>query len=151
MSISAEGAPPAIAAFVRNFYRLSDDPTAHQDYVDSFDYYADTLFQIGPMAPVSTSQGVLDWRHKAWEPVAARKHTVYDVYSKAAQQGGGAETEYMLHGRVDYEKKDGSKAGATWAGRMVFEPKSLQAGQPKMSFYRVWIVSGSMLAGRGTR
>jgi hypothetical protein len=138
MSINAEGAPAAIAAFIRNFYRLSDDSSAHQEYVDSFDFSSGVFFQIGPMVPAATSTDILNWRQKAWEAVSTRKHSVYDVYAKVQGDRG---TEFMLHGRVDYVKKDGTKSGATWAGRMVFEPTSIQTGHPKMSHYRVWLVS----------
>lgn len=49
----------------------------------------------------------------------------------------------MLYGRVDYEKKDGSKAAATWGGRMVFDTDLYaSSGELKMTHYRVWIVSG---------
>ncbi|UZJ53883.1 hypothetical protein CBS101457_003203 [Exobasidium rhododendri] len=136
MSINVDGVPTAVASFLRQFYSLSDSPAEHQAYVDQFQLSSDGFLQIGPMKRATKSDDILAWRHKAWELISTRKHTVYGVFSKT---DGDTGTEYMLHGRVDYEKKDGEKSGATWAGRMVFDENSIQTGHPKISFYQVWI------------
>ncbi|PWN88918.1 hypothetical protein FA10DRAFT_267540 [Acaromyces ingoldii] len=147
---------PAISAFVGRFYELSDDGSKHSEYADQFSYPSASssspgtafFFQIGPMAPASTREGVLAWRNKAWESVARRKHTIHDVYVLPAGKGdmdakakdGSVPGELMLYGRVDYEKKDGSKAAATWGGRMVFDTDLYaSSGELKMTHYRVWI------------
>ena len=120
---------PEISAFVDRFYELSDDGSKHSEYADQFSYPSASssspgtafFFQIGPMAPASTREGVLAWRNKAWESVARRKHTIHDVYVLPAGKGdmdakakdGSVPGELMLYGRVDYEKKDGAKAAAT--------------------------------------
>jgi hypothetical protein len=135
-SINTEGIPSTIASFVQNFYKLSDNGTAHEGYTNSFLYNSDFFFQIGPMKPAKTSQDVMQWREKAWEAVATRKHTVYEVFPSKKQ-----ENELMLYGRVDFEKKNGDKAGASWAGRMIFDKSSVEKGEPKLAFYNVWIVS----------
>lgn len=142
-TINTEGVSSTIASFIRNFYKISDDSTAHEDYANSFAYDSnDFSFQIGPMKPAKTSEEIMQWRVKGWEAIATRKHTVYEIFSKAKGDNGN---EYMLYGRVDYGKKNGEKAGATWAGKMIFDPKSIEKGEPKLAFYHVWIVSMNTL------
>lgn len=141
MSINTEGVSSSVASFIKDFYRLSDDGSAHEGYTKSFAYSAnDFLFQIGPMKPAKSSDEILEWRRKGWEHIATRKHTVYNVFSKAQGDDG---KEYMLYGLVEYVKKDGDKAAASWGGRMVFDSSSLEKGDPKLAYYKVWIVSQS--------
>jgi hypothetical protein len=142
-TINTEGTSSTIASFIRNFYKISDDSSAHADYTKAFAYDAsDFSFQIGPMKPAKTSEDIMQWRIKGWEPIATRKHTVYEVFSKAQGDDGH---EYMLYGRVDYGKKNGENAGASWAGRMKFDPKSIEKGEPKLAFYHVWLVSVTLI------
>lgn len=86
------------------------------------------------MKPATEPSGILAWRHKGWEPVAKRTHTIHDVFVH-----GEKGDQFMLHGQVDYKLKDGSDGSAIWGGWMTFEdPKS---SSPKMKKYVVWLVS----------
>lgn len=137
MSINVNAvSSPTIASFIRQFYKISDEECEHEAYADSFDYTSALFFQIGPWESASTRQGVLSWRQKAWEKISSRKHTIHDVFAHPQKSN-----EYMIYGRVDHTLKEGSKAASTWAGRMVFDQKSIDNGDPKMNYYRVWIVS----------
>jgi hypothetical protein len=138
-TINTEGVSPAIASFIKDFYRVSDDGSAHKEYTEAFAYSSSNFFfQIGPMQPAKSSEDIMQYREKGWAPIATRKHTVYNVFSKAQGDDGH---EYMLYGRVDYEKKDSTKAGANWGGLMKFDKSSVEKGEPKLAFYHVWIVS----------
>lgn len=164
MALNTAGVPAPLATFIARFYALSDDESAHEAYAESFAWSNEggataaggpqpqVFFQIGPMPPASTREGVLAWRHKAWEAVAAREHSVHDVYIPPAAAAQAPPLECMLHGRVDYVKRGSSeggaaaaaagqqKSGATWASRMAFDRRSVEKGEPRMVYYRVWIV-----------
>lgn len=141
MTINVQGVPDNVAKYIRTFYTVSDDQSKLEEYADQIAYGPDTIFQIGPMVPATSREGVLAWRQKAWDVVATRKHTVGGLFFKAGHGSIDAGIpECMLHGRVEYVKKDGSQSGADWGGHMVFDPASLADGaEPKMKQYRVWI------------
>lgn len=134
---SNKDVPPAIAAFVERFYKLSDTPGIHEQYADEcFIHDEERLrFQIGPMQPTNTRDGIVAWRQKGWEGVTRRKHVVNGVFISPKW-----DNEIMLDGSVEMDK-NGSTLKFNWAGRMEFDPKSLEQGAPKIETYKVWLVS----------
>lgn len=134
---SNKDVPPSIATFVEKFYKISDTPDVHEQYADDyFIHDEDRLsFQIGPMQPTNKREGIVAWRRKGWEGVTRRKHVVNGVFISPKW-----ENEIMLDGSVEMDK-NGSTLKFNWAGRMVFDHKSLEEGAPKIETYKVWLVS----------
>lgn len=138
---SNKDVPPAIAAFVESFYKISDTPDVHEQYADNY-YINDESrlsFQIGPMQPTNKRDGIVAWRQKGWEGVTRRKHVVNGVFISPKW-----ENEIMLDGTVEMDK-NGSTLKFNWAGRMAFDQKSLDDGSPKIETYKVWLVSDCAL------
>lgn len=72
-------------------------------------------------------------RHGMWEKVAKRSHKPAMIYSF-----GEGSYDVMLHGTVDYELKDGTRAeGIEWAARAKLAAEN---GSLRMSFYQVYLV-----------
>ena len=136
---SNKDVPPAIADFVERFYKISDTPDIHEQYADEyFVHDEDRLsFQIGPMQPTNKRDGIVAWRQKGWEGVTRRKHVVNGIFISPKW-----DNEIMLDGTVEMDK-NGSTLKFNWAGRMVFDQKSLDQGSPKIETYRVWLVSAT--------
>ena len=67
-----------------------------------------------------------------WEKVAKRSHTPKQIYPL-----GSDSDDVMLYGTVDYELKDGKKAGVDWSARARF---AKEEGALKMEFYQVYLV-----------
>lgn len=121
---------PGIVKFLENFYKVSDTPSAHDAYADSF--ADDATFQIG-IKQVKGKPDILTMRKGMWDAVTSRLHTVYKVFP----YGEGA-TELMLYGRVQYGMKDGREVGLDWAGRAEMVQDK---GEWKFLFYQVYLVS----------
>lgn len=136
---SNKDVPPAIASFVENFYNISDTPEVHEQYANDFFINDDSRlsFQIGPMQPTNERKGIVAWRQKGWEGVTRRKHVVNGIFISPKW-----ENEIMLDGTVEMDKNR-STVKFNWAGRMVFDQKSLEEGSPKIETYKVWLVSSS--------
>lgn len=133
---SKGGIAAPIAAFLENFYKVSDTKDVHQDYTEHFVNDPNRLkFQIGPMDPTNSRDGILAWRHKGWEGVTRRKHVVNAVFVNPER-----ENDIMLDGTVEMDK-NGSTVKFHWAGRMVFDKSSLEASKPLIETYKVWLVS----------
>lgn len=92
------------------------------------------------MKAANDHAGILAWRKEKWEPVAKRTHTIHDVFPHPDKPN-----EYMLHGAVDYNLKNGSTGSASWGGWMVFDDSA--AADLKLKKYTVWLVS----CARGTQ
>ncbi|PWN52925.1 hypothetical protein IE53DRAFT_384595 [Violaceomyces palustris] len=120
--------------FITKFYRVSDTPQVHQEYVDLFTSSEPVRFQIGPMTPSTSLSGILEWRKAAWEAARDRQHTVLGIYPKE-----GGSDEIMIHGEVKMvQNADGSLFHRAWVGRMVFEKGSMDT-DPKITEYKVWL------------
>ena len=131
---SGKGVPPAINAFVKQFYAISDTPDVHQQYTEQFvDDQERLSFQIGPMDVAKTRADILAWRQRGWQGVTRRHHVVNGIFISPEH-----EDEIMLDGTVEMDK-DGNTLKFNWAGRMVFDQDSLERGQPLIEAYKVWL------------
>lgn len=122
---------PRIVSFFENFYAVSDNPTAHEEYVQSLTPDAD--FIMGSKK-VKGSGDILMARKALWSgPVKTRKHKLEKIFPF-----GKDSNEVMVHGSVDYGLKNGKEVTVDWAGRAVFVEHQ---GSLKMAFYQVYLVS----------
>lgn len=75
---------------------------------------------------------IIKLRQGMWEKVAKRSHVPRQIFTF------GGSSEYMLHGSVGYELKDGRKTSTEWAARGQLVQVD---GKLKMKFYQVFLVS----------
>ncbi|KAI9736791.1 MAG: hypothetical protein M1834_000995 [Cirrosporium novae-zelandiae] len=130
---------PSVLKFLEKFYEISDNPNAHDTYVNSFT--DDATFKLGSKIAQGTSE-IKSLRASMWEYVKSRKHTIHKVFPF-----GSDALEVMLYGDVEYElKKDGSGDGdggvrdvKEWAGRAVLRVVGGSEGEVKLGFYQVYI------------
>ncbi|OAP54510.1 hypothetical protein AYL99_10958 [Fonsecaea erecta] len=113
---------PRIAPFFERFYDVSDNPTAHAEYADSF--LPDADFVMGSKAVKGHDQ-VLELRKGLWTgPIQTRKHKLEKIFPF-----GESSLECMLYGSVDYGLKNGKQLTVEWAARAVlaeYEGKELR-------------------------
>ncbi|KIW99714.1 uncharacterized protein Z518_11127 [Rhinocladiella mackenziei CBS 650.93] len=122
---------PRIVSFFEKFYEVSDNPTAHEEYAQSFTPDAD--FVMG-LKRATGYNDILTIRHGLWSgPVKTRKHTLVKIFPF-----GKDSNEVMLYGSVDYGLKNGKDVTVEWAGRAVLVEYQ---GDLRMSFYQVYLVS----------
>ena len=122
---------PGIKSFLEKFYEVSDTPSAHEAYADSFT--TDATFQIG-LKQVKGRDDIFTMRKGMWEAVTSRKHTVFKVFP----YGEGA-TELMLYGKVLYGFKDGRETTVDWAARAELANEG--GDKWRFKFYQVYLVS----------
>lgn len=139
-----------VQAYFENFYKVSDNPEAHEEYSKLFTENAkvilgpntangrsgtSTCFDpvLSPIRCLHMRVEIVKMRHGMWEKVASRSHKPGKIYSFGADAD-----DVMLDGTVDFVLKDGKKAGFEWGGRAHFtkEDEGL-----KMDFYQVYFVS----------
>lgn len=85
---------------------------------------------------------ILTKRKSMWEKVSARSHKPIKIFPFPSSSSGGGE-EVMLYGTVDYVLKNGGKnVSVDWAARAHLVE---QAGELKMDFYQVYLVSTCLL------
>lgn len=123
---------PGIVAFFEKFYEVSDTPSAHDVYADSFT--PDAIFQAG-IKQVKGQDEILATRKGMWDAVASRKHTVYKVFPF-----GENATELMLYGNVLYGFKDGREKTVDWAARAEMVE---HGGKWRFKAYQIYLVGGN--------
>ncbi|EHY56236.1 hypothetical protein HRR83_008748 [Exophiala dermatitidis] len=122
---------PRVVSFFENFYAVSDNPTAHDEYVSSLTPDAD--FIMGTKK-ARGSDDILAIRKALWTgPVKTRKHKLEKIFPF-----GKDSHEVMVYGSVDYGLKNGKEVTVDWAGRAKFVEHQ---GSLKMSFYQVYLDS----------
>lgn len=122
---------PRIVAFFERFYAVSDDPTAHEDYAQSF--LPDADFAMGAKK-TKGYEGILTLRQGLWSgPIKSRKHKLSKIFPF-----GAGSNELMLYGTVDYGLKNGKAVTCEWAARAVMAEG--QQGQLKFKLYQVYVV-----------
>ncbi|KIX95133.1 uncharacterized protein Z520_09049 [Fonsecaea multimorphosa CBS 102226] len=125
---------PRIIPFFERFYSVSDNPTAHDDYADSF--LPDADFVMGSKSVKGYDQ-VLELRKGLWNgPIHSRKHHLHKIFPFGE---GDAGLECMLYGSVDYGLKNGKQLTLEWAARAVlaeYEGKEL-----RFKHYQVYLDS----------
>lgn len=146
-----------IKAFFENFYRISDTPTAHSEYVRQF--AQDATFKLAsktakghdgispsfipkPNALVFCCSHMIIWvtfeaeilatREGMWAAVESRLHSPLKIFPF------GGDDEFMLYGTVAYTLKDGRKAEVEWAGRAELVSVG---GDWRFKYYQVYLVS----------
>ncbi|KAL9075313.1 MAG: hypothetical protein Q9161_001690 [Pseudevernia consocians] len=132
--------PPSLRHFFETFYRISDTPGAHEEYVESFTRDGVVIMAS---AKAEGSDEILSLRHRMWSAVSSRSHHPTKIFPFAPVSE--SEAEVMLYGTVEYGFKEGGGGGEgkDWAARAVLvkdEGGGLGAGW-KMRFYQVYLVS----------
>ncbi|KAJ4304750.1 hypothetical protein N0V90_000278 [Kalmusia sp. IMI 367209] len=122
---------PAFKKFFEDFYAISDNPDAHDAYVQSFTKDA-ALIMASKKA--QGSEEILALRKGLWEKVSSRVHAPLKIFPY-----GPNSNEVMLHGTVKYDLKVGGESSVDWAAhaRLVKDGEHV-----KMEFYQVYLVSG---------
>lgn len=121
---------PRIVPFFERFYAVSDSPTAHTEYVDSF--IPDADFVMGSKT-TRGYDGILDLRKSLWSgPIVRRKHHLYKIFPF-----GPDSLEVMVYGKVEYGLKNGKEIEVQWAGRAVLEEYQ---GGLRFRHYQVYLV-----------
>jgi hypothetical protein len=121
---------PRIVAFFENFYAVSDNPSAHEEYAQSFTPDAD--FVMGTKK-VAGYDAILALRHGLWTgPIKTRKHTLEKIFPFGRDSG-----EVMLYGTVFYALKNGNEVTVDWAGHAVMAEHQ---GALRMQLYQVYLV-----------
>ncbi|KAF9741829.1 hypothetical protein PMIN03_008316 [Paraphaeosphaeria minitans] len=123
---------PAFKKFFEDFYATSDNPDAHDAYVQYFTKDA-TLVMASKKG--QGSEEILALRKGLWEKVASRVHNPMKIFPY-----GPNSNEVMLHGTVKYGLKAGGESSLDWAAyaRLVKEE-----GNVKMEFYQVYLDTGA--------
>ncbi|EXJ82157.1 hypothetical protein A1O1_08226 [Capronia coronata CBS 617.96] len=127
---------PRIVSFFENFYALSDNPTTHEEYVQTLTADADYIMGT---KKVKGRDDILTARKGLWSgPVKTRKHKLEKIFPF-----GKDSNEVMVYGSVDYGLKNGKEVSVEWAGRAIFVEEQ---GTLKMSFYQVYLDSSPVAA-----
>ena len=126
---------PRIVPFFEKFYEVSDTPSEHEAYANSF--VPDADFVMGSRA-TKGYDNILELRKSLWTgPIQRRKHHVDKIYPFG-------DKEVMLYGSVDYGLKNGKELTVQWAARAVFEDYEEKL---RYRLYQVYVVSLSSLRG----
>jgi len=124
---------PRIVPFFEHFYDVSDTPSAHEAYVNSF--LPTAHFVMGTRS-TSGHDGILDLRKGLWSgPIQRRKHTLEKIFPFGASDDV---KEVMLYGSVDYGLKNGKELTVQWAARAVLADYE---GDLRFKFYQVYLDS----------
>ncbi|KAK1763941.1 hypothetical protein QBC33DRAFT_548381 [Phialemonium atrogriseum] len=127
----------SIVEFFERFYRVSDTPGAHDEYVDMFTN--DATFILASKSSRGR-EDILSMRHGMWSSISSRKHTVPKIFPF-----GSSSREFMLYGSVKFDFKDGKEGEVDWAARAEL---SSQDGVWRMSFYQVYLDTGANIYGK---
>ncbi|PNS18702.1 hypothetical protein CAC42_5241 [Sphaceloma murrayae] len=126
---------PAYVSFFENFYKISDTPDAHDEYVNQFTSDA-TLIMASKK--VAGKDDILAMRKAMWEKISGRSHTPESIYPFSSTGADGQEV--MLHGTVTYDFKAGGSGGLPWAARAKLVK---EGGKVKLGFYQVYLDSAA--------
>jgi hypothetical protein len=122
---------PRIVEFYQNFYRVSDDPSAHDEYVDAMT--KDGTLVMGSKKAVGAEE-IMKLRKGLWSgPVKTRLHTLKQIFPF-----GDNSMNVMLHGHVDYGLSNGKDVHVEWAGRAEFVE---DGDKLRMKVYQVYLDS----------
>ncbi|KAI0024737.1 hypothetical protein F4780DRAFT_552097 [Xylariomycetidae sp. FL0641] len=121
-----------LKGFIANFYQISDDPTKNEEWVDSF--FPDAECIMGDTVARGIDE-IRKLRKGMWDVVSSRRHRPMSVFP--ASFGDDENIEYMLHGDLHMETKDGMHALVAWAARAVLR-KDPQ-GKLKYASYQVYL------------
>jgi hypothetical protein len=131
---SSANVDPRIVSFFEKFYEVSDSPSEHEAYANSF--VPDADFVMGTKV-TKGYDGILELRKGLWTgPVQSRKHHVDKIFPFGS--GGEDGRDVMLCGSVDYVLKNGNNVTVQWAGRAVFAEYE---GGLRFKLYQVYLVS----------
>ncbi|EFY99964.1 hypothetical protein X797_001382 [Metarhizium robertsii] len=125
---------PEIVQFFEDFYRISDIPGEHDQYVDQFTQ--DAIFILASKKSHG-KQEILATRIGMWSAVASRKHTVHKVFPFSNESN-----EFMLYGSVALGLRNGAHTDVDWAARADIV-KSVD-GKWRMKFYQVYLDTGAI-------
>ncbi|KAF2712868.1 hypothetical protein K504DRAFT_397581 [Pleomassaria siparia CBS 279.74] len=129
---------PAFKTFFEDFYRISDDPEAHEIYADQFTPDA-TLVMASKR--VQGRDEIIAVRKAMWEKVASRLHKPLKIFPY-----GPDSDQVMLHGSVAYGLKDNNNGGGDGGDNVSVEwaayahlVKGGDDGVVRMDFYQVYL------------
>jgi len=124
-----------IKGFFEKFYSISDTPSAHSEYVNSF---TDTAIFILASKKAVGHEQILEIRKGMWEKVAERLHTPRKIFPF-----GDGSQEVMIYGTVEYVLKNERRASVEWAARAEMV-RIEENGEWKMRFYQVYLDTAAM-------
>jgi len=124
---------PRIVPFFEKFYEVSDTPSEHEAYANSF--LPDAEFVMGTKV-TNGYDGILEIRKGLWSgPIKSRKHKLEKIFPFGSGQDA---KEVMLYGSVDYGLKNGKELTVQWAGRAVLAEYE---GGLRFKLYQVYLDS----------
>jgi hypothetical protein len=71
-----------------------------------------------------------------WDKVAVRQHRPEKVFASEFNGEARGEVEYMIHGALVLNMKNGDESKVTWAARAALREHE---GRLRYSFYQVWL------------
>lgn len=127
---------PDMIEFLGDFYRISDIPGEHDQYVDLFMPSA-TFILASKRA--SGKEEIMNTRIGMWSAVASRRHTVHKVFPSS-----NSSNEFMLYGSVALGLRSGANIDVDWAARADIVKAA--DGKWRMKFYQVYLDTGAITA-----
>lgn len=124
-----------IVQFFEDFYKLSDTPDAHDEYVDQFT--KDATLVMASKKGVG-SEEILAIRKGLWAAISERLHSPTKVFPFG--DGEGVD-EVMLYGTVAFKFKDGRRNEIGWSARANLVQDE---GRWKMKYYQVYLDTAAM-------
>ncbi|KAI0439599.1 hypothetical protein F4803DRAFT_32276 [Xylaria telfairii] len=121
--------------FISSFYAVSDDASRNEEWVAYFTPLADVI--MGDKRARGEDE-IRQLREGMWENIKSRKHKLEKIFPATFGKRDvdpDWQFEYMLHGTVDYEMKNGDKIRAQWAGRASL----VDEDGLKLRFYDVYV------------
>ncbi|KAK9357596.1 hypothetical protein V1504DRAFT_478750 [Lipomyces starkeyi] len=124
-----------IETFLDNFYKISDTPSAHEQYAGQFAEDATLIIGVNK---IQGGTDILAFRKSMWTAVSTRHHLLEQVFPF---QGNVEKevSEYALVGTVEYTLVNGKHVLVEWAGKMVIASGKTGGAGPKIQFYQVYI------------
>ncbi|OAA50495.1 hypothetical protein NOR_00945 [Metarhizium rileyi] len=146
---------PDMIEFLGDFYRISDIPGEHDQYVDLFMPSATFILaskrasgkegsRLQPASPAQTAMAnsqpeIMNTRIGMWSAVASRRHTVHKVFPSS-----NSSNEFMLYGSVALGLRSGANIDVDWAARADIVKAA--DGKWRMKFYQVYLDTGAITA-----
>ncbi|KAK9311631.1 hypothetical protein V1524DRAFT_457214 [Lipomyces starkeyi] len=130
-----EFSDPKVETFLQNFYKISDTPSALDEYADQ---YTDDATLVMGIKKIDGGTDILAYRESMWTAVTARHHVLEQVFPFQGNRDKEV-GEYPLVGTVEYTLVNGRHLLVEWAAKMVLAPGKTEGDSPKIQFYQVYI------------
>ncbi|GME31766.1 uncharacterized protein K452DRAFT_254041 [Neofusicoccum parvum] len=123
---------PEYKKFFEDFYKTSDTPDVHDDYVQNF---TKTATLIRASHPAKGHDAILAMRKAQWERIQSMVHKPVKVFP-----AGNNANECMLRGNVEFALRDGRVSSLDWAANAHLVKED---GRVKMEYYQVFLDTGA--------